>query len=95
MNACMILFVATMSVYDFATNSIAVRIAGAEPAVCLSRFADYPSCFAQSEELNKDNHSSLITPNSSLDRRFWLKDVDFSCVSPWNDSCGYSVSQHR
>ena len=95
MSVCAIVLAATLPVFDFATNSIAQRIAGADPAVSLSRFVDYPRCFAQSDELrvmsdelNKDNNSSLIIHHSSLNQRFWLKDVDFSCASPWNDSCG-------
>ena len=71
MTICAIILAATLPVFDFATNSIAERIAGADPAVCLSRFADYP-------------------PRGKwrTNEKFWLRDVDFSCVSPWNDSCG-------
>ena len=64
-----------LPVFDFATNSIARRVEESDPAVCLSLFKDYPKCFARRD-------------HSSLNRRFWLKGVDFSYVSPWNDSCG-------
>lgn len=37
-----IILAVSLPVFDFATNSIAQRIAGADPAVCLSRFVDYP-----------------------------------------------------
>ena len=78
-----IVLAATLPVFDFATNSIAQRIAGADPAVCLSRFADYPP-----------SKGKLGFPRCLFEKpfpsneKFWLKDVDFSCVSPWNDSCG-------
>ena len=65
-----------LPLFDMATNSLARRIDGADPSVCLSRFVDYPNCF-------RTNPQSLI-PNPT----FWLKDVDFSCASPWNDECG-------
>lgn len=70
---------AVLSVYDYATNSIARRIAGADPAVCLSRFGNYPNCFRP---------KLLSTPRPELNDKFWLKDLDFSCVSPWNDAMG-------
>lgn len=72
-----------LSVYDFATNSISRRIAGADPAVCLSRFADYPP--------SKGKFGfprCLFEKPFPANEKFWLKDVDFSCASPWNDSCG-------
>lgn len=79
----MIFFAAVLSVFDFATNSIAERIAGVDPAVCLSRFADYPP-----------SKGKLGFPRCLWEKpfpaneKFWLKGVDFTCVSPWNDSCG-------
>lgn len=83
MSASAIIFAAALSVYDFATNSIAERVAGADPAICLSRFAEYPP-----------SKGRLGFPRCIWEKpfpaneKFWLKDVDFSCVSPWNDSCG-------
>ena len=66
-----IVLAAVLPFFDFATNSIAQRIAGVDPAVCLSRFVEcQPSKGWRSNE------------------KFWLKDVDFSCASPWNDECG-------
>ena len=78
-----ILLVAALPVFDFATNSIAQRIAGADPAVCLSRFADYPPSKGK-----LGFPRSLWEKAFPLNEKFWLKDVDFGCVSPWNDSCG-------
>ena len=71
------------SILDYATNSVNERIAGADPAVCLSRFADYPP-----------SKGKLGFPRCLWEKpfpgneRFWLKDVDFSCASPWNDEGG-------
>ena len=78
-----ITLVAALPVFDFATNSIVQRIVGADPAVCLSRFADYPP-----------SRGKLGFPRCLWEKpfpangKFWLKDVDFSCASPWNDNCG-------
>lgn len=58
---------------DFATNSVAERIARSDPSLGLSRFLDYPHCFPE---------------HPSLNPKFWLRRVDFSCVSPWNDGSG-------
>lgn len=83
MSVCAIILVATLPVLDFATNSITERIVGADPAVCLSRFVDYPP-----------SKGKLGFPRCLWEKpfpaneKFWLKDVDFSCVSPWNDECG-------
>lgn len=80
---CAILFAGALPVFDFATNSVAQRIAGVDPAVCLSRFLDYPP-----------SKGKLGFPRCLWEKpfpandKFWLKDVDFSCASPWNDSCG-------
>ena len=74
---------ATLPVVDYATNSIAKRIAGADPAVCLSRFRDYPP------SKGKLGFPRCLFENPfPLNEKFWLKDVDFSCVSPWNDAHG-------
>lgn len=77
------IFAVALPVLDFATNSIAQRIAGADPAVCLSRFSDYPP-----------SKGTLGFPRClwekpfSPNEKFWLKGIDFSCVSPWSDNCG-------
>lgn len=77
------ILLAALPVFDFATNSIAQRIAGVDPAVCLSRFVDYPP-----------SKGKLGFPRCLWEKpfpeneKFWLKGVDFSCASPWNDSCG-------
>lgn len=50
------------------------RLEGADPALCLSRFAGYPSGAA----------NDRFTPNTN----FWAKGIDFTCVSPWNSAGG-------
>ena len=78
-----ILILAATAILQFATNSIAQRIAGADPKVCLSRFDDYPP-----------SKGKLGFPRCLWEKpfpaneKFWLKDVDFSCASPWSDECG-------
>ena len=42
MSVSALILAATLPVFDFATNSIAEWIVGVDPAVCLSRFSDYP-----------------------------------------------------
>lgn len=74
---------ATLPVFDMATNSVAKRIAGADPAVCLSRFGDYPPSKGKLGFPRR-----LFEKPFPANEKFWLRDVDFSCVSPWNDSCG-------
>ena len=71
---CAIIAGVALSVYDYATNNIAKRIAGADPAVCLSRFVGYPS--------GADKDTFVLNTN------FWAKGIDFSCVSPWNGAHG-------
>ena len=78
-----IVFAVTLSVLDFATNGIAERIAGADPAACLSRFADYPPSKGK-----LGFPRCLWVKPFPANEKFWLKGVDFSCASPWNDSCG-------
>lgn len=74
---------AVLPVCQYATESIERRIAGADPAVCLSRFADYPP-----------SKGKLGFPRCLWEKpfpaneKFWLKGVDFSCASPWSDECG-------
>ena len=80
MSVSAIILASALPVFDFATNSIARRVEESDPAVCLSLFNDYPNCVRRSE--------SFSISRSALSTNFWLKGVDFSCVSPWNDSCG-------
>lgn len=83
MSVCAIILAATLPVFDFATNSIARRIVGVDPAVCLSRFDDYPPSKGK-----LGFPRCLWEKPFPVNEKFWLKDVDFSCASPWNDSCG-------
>ena len=50
---------------------------------CLSRFAEYPP-----NPLRLTALGGLLGSAFPLNPDFWLKDVDFTCASPWNDSCG-------
>ena len=83
MSLVAVVFAVALPVFDIATNSLARRIDGADPAVCLSRFADYPP-----------SKGKLGFPRCLWEKpfpaneKFWLKDVDFSCASPWSDECG-------
>ena len=78
-----VFILAAATVLQFAHESIIQRIAGADPATCLSRFADYPP-----------SKGKLGFPRCLWEKpfpangKFWLRDVDFSCASPWNDNCG-------
>ena len=74
---------AVLPVFDLATNAVAHRIAGTDPSVCLSRFSEYPPSKGK-----LGFPRCLWEKPFPLNEKFWLKDVDFSCVSPWNDSCG-------
>ena len=83
MTICAIVLAATLSVFDYATNSISQRIAGVDLAVSLSRFAEYPP--------SKGKFGfprCLWAEPFPANEKFWLKDVDFSCASPWSDECG-------
>jgi len=70
-----------------ATNDsfVASRIAAYEGKLpqCLSRFLDYPPSRGILG-FPRCLFENPFKPNPD----FWLKDVDFSCVSPWNDSYG-------
>lgn len=80
-----IVLAAALPVFDFATNSVAQRIVRSDPADGLSRFVNYPNCFGGRRATRS---TTLRTLHSALNTNFWLKDVDFSCVSPWSDECG-------
>lgn len=72
-----------LPLYDFATNSLAARICGTDPAVCLSRFLEYPPSKGR-----LGFPRCLFEKPFPVNTHFWLNDVDFSCVSPWSDNCG-------
>ena len=83
MVASVLLSAALLPSFTFATNALAERIAGADPAVCLLRFKDYPPSKGK-----LGFPRSLFENPLPVNEKFWLKDVDFSCVSPWNDAHG-------
>lgn len=65
---------AALTLQQFAVKSIEERIAASDPTNGLCRFANYAA------NASKD----IFTPNTN----FWLRGVDFSCVSPWNSAGG-------
>lgn len=71
---------AALSVCDCATNAIADRIVGVDPAVSLARFSDYPPSRGR-----LGFPRCLFQDPFPVNEKFWLRDVDFSCVSPWNE----------
>ena len=74
---------AAATVLQFAYENVERRIADADPAVSLSRFDDYPP------SKGKLGFPRCLFENPfPANEKFWLKDVDFSCASPWNDSTG-------
>ena len=77
------LILATATILQFATNSIAQRIAGADPNVCLSRFDDYPPSKGK-----LGFPRCLFEKAFPANEKFWLKGVDLSCASPWSDESG-------
>ena len=75
MRMCALLMLAAaLPLCQFAKIDIERRTATNEPATALARFVDYAA--------NGRKGNFVLNP------RFWLKDVDFSCVSPWNDGGG-------
>ena len=83
MSISAIFLAVSLPVFGYATNSIAQRIAGADPAVCLSRFADYPPSKGR-----LGFPRCLWEKPFPANEKFWLKGVDFSCASPWSDESG-------
>ena len=69
-----IVAVAGLALPKMAHEAIENRITANDPSDCLSRFVDY--------ERNAAKDVFVVNP------KFWLKDVDFSCVSPWNSAGG-------
>lgn len=69
-----VITLASLLVTNFVAQSVDKRLQGADRALGQSRFADYPRSAVRGE----------FRPNPT----FWLKDVDFSCASPWNSDRG-------
>ena len=59
-----------------AWESVNRRMANADPQTALCRFAEYPGKIG------------AALPEPKFNPKFWLKGVDFSCVSPWNSGGG-------
>lgn len=78
-----IIFAVVLPVFDYAKNSIAQRIAVADSVDSLARFADYPPSKGKLG-FPRCLWEKPFPPNE----KFWLRDVDFSCASPWSDECG-------
>ena len=75
MTSGVVIFVlAACSLYGVADDAISRRIGTPDSGTALLRFVDYPQ--------NGGNGRFVANTN------FWLKGVDFSCVSPWNSAGG-------
>ena len=83
MLAAVLAVVSLLPVCDLATNSVASRLAAANPTNCLDRFLDYPPGKGK-----LGFPRCLFQDPFPTNSNFWLKDVDVSCASPWNDECG-------
>ena len=66
--------IALTAICAAAISNVNERLAVSDPAVALSRFVGYPSGAAEGK----------FRPNP----RFWARDIDFSCASPWNSQGG-------
>lgn len=75
--------VSVLPVCELATNSVASRLAAANPTNCLNRFLDYPPSKGK-----LGFPRCLFQDPFPTNSNFWLKDVDVSCASPWNDESG-------
>ena len=73
-----IVLAAVMPVYQFVSDSVDGLIAGTNPTNALTRFLDYPS----------RSPFFGLHPTFTPNPRFWAKDIDFSCASPWNSAGG-------
>ena len=69
-----ILLLATLPYFESSVHGIGSRLADADPTNSLPRYVDYANGAARDH----------FRPNP----KFWLKGVDFSCVSPWNSQAG-------
>lgn len=83
MSSVVLFVAAVLPVCQYATERIERRIANADPAVCLSRFDDYPPSKGK-----LGFPRCLFQDPFPANTNFWLRGVDFSCVSPWNDEGG-------
>ena len=69
---------AALPVYQYISESVDERIAGVNPTNALTRFVDYPS----------RSPFFGLHPSFMPNPRFWARNVDFSCASPWNSAGG-------
>lgn len=79
MGAFGIILAVAVSICDMANNAMTERTKVSDPIRAFCRFANYPNGF---------NLPSSIITKPKLNPDFWLKDVDFSCASPWNSAMG-------
>lgn len=68
------LAIASAAITNLIVQSVDARIRDADPAVAFERFEGYPSGASWGR----------FRPNP----KFWAKEVDFSCASPWNSQGG-------
>lgn len=66
--------VALTAICASAISNINERLEASDPEVGMTRFLGYPAGAAESK----------FRPNP----KFWARDIDFSCASPWNSSDG-------
>lgn len=77
--ACLV-FAAALQVFNFATNSVAERLADPNIGKSVWRFSEYPPSRGR-----LGFPRCLFQDRFPANEHFWLKGVDFSCVSPWNE----------
>lgn len=83
MNLACLVLAAALPVYNFATNSVAERIADPNIGKSVWRFSEYPPSKGR-----LGFPRCLFQDPFPANEHFWLKDVDFSCASPWNEKFG-------
>lgn len=66
--------VAITAICASAISNINERLEASDPDIGMTRFLGYPADAAESK----------FRPNP----KFWARDIDFSCASPWNSSSG-------
>lgn len=75
--------VVVLPAFQLANDAIDKRLATADPKLGICRFVDYPPSRGK-----LGFPRCLFEKPLELNTNFWLRGVDFSCVSPWNDSTG-------
>lgn len=74
MSVLLALITAALPVNADSWRAVDARLEGKNPSSCLTRFTGYEA----------NGHADRFVENTN----FWLKGIDFSCVSPWNSAGG-------